>query len=221
MDCLRCPDDVVELTEALGFLPFFANGIPGFSVEEHTPRELWFTEADGPWEWKGPIARTKRCLYGKFFGGKAGFISLEWFPDFANYRRDGFDFDSRYESGLASRKDMNVYGTVSRYGTVLSKKLKSLCGYSKGGEKGFDGVITRLQMQTYVCVADFEYMRDKYGKQYGWGVARYSTPEELLGYEAVTSAYSREPAESLERILDHLKKVLPEADGARLLKMIK
>ena len=221
MDCLRCPDDVVELTEALGFLPFFANGIPGFSVEEHTPRELWFTEADGPWEWKGPIARTKRCLYGKFFGGKAGFISLEWFPDFANYRRDGFDFDSRYESGLASRKDMNVYGTVSRYGTVLSKKLKSLCGYSKGGERGFDGVITRLQMQTYICVADFEYMRDKYGKQYGWGVARYSTPEELFGYEAVTSAYSREPAESLERILDHLKKVLPEADGARLLKMIK
>lgn len=221
MDCLRCPDDVAELTEALGFLPFFANGIPGFSVEEHTPRELWFTEADGPWEWKGPIARTKRCLYGKFFGGKAGFISLEWFPDFANYRRDGFDFDSRYESGLASRKDMNVYDTVSRYGTVLSKKLKSLCGYSKGGEKGFDGVITRLQMQTYICVADFEYMRDKYGKQYGWGVARYSTPEELLGYEAVTSAYSREPSESLERILDHLKKVLPEADGARLLKMIK
>lgn len=221
MDCLRCPDDVAELTEALGFLPFFANGIPGFSVEEHTPRELWFTEADGPWEWKGPIARTKRCLYGKFFGGKAGFISLEWFPDFANYRRDGFDFDSRYESGLASRRDMNVYGTVSRYGTVLSKKLKSLCGYSKGGERGFDGVITRLQMQTYICVADFEYMRDKYGKQYGWGVARYSTPEELLGYEAVTSAYSREPAESLERILDHLKKVLPEADGARLLKMIK
>ena len=221
MDCLRCPDDVAELTEALGFLPFFANGIPGFSVEEHTPRELWFTEADGPWEWKGPIARTKRCLYGKFFGGKAGFISLEWFPDFANYRRDGFDFDSRYESGLASRRDMNVYDTVSRYGTVLSKKLKSLCGYSKGGEKGFDGVITRLQMQTYVCVADFEYMRDKYGKQYGWGVARYSTPEELFGYEAVTSAYSREPAESLERILDHLKKVLPEADGARLLKMIK
>ena len=221
MDWLRCPDDVAGLTEALGFLPFFANGIPGFSVEEHTPRELWFTEADGPWEWKGPIARTKRCLYGKFFGGKAGFISLEWFPDFANYRRDGFDFDSRYESGLASRKDMNVYDTVSRYGTVLSKKLKSLCGYSKGGEKGFDGVITRLQMQTYICVADFEYMRDKYGKQYGWGVARYSTPEELLGYEAVTSAYSREPAESLERILDHLKNVLPEADSARLLKMIK
>ena len=221
MDRLRCPDDVAELTEALGFLPFFANGIPGFSVEEHTPRELWFTEADGPWEWKGPIARTKRCLYGKFFGGKAGFISLEWFPDFANYRRDGFDFDSRYESGLASRKDMDVYDTVSRYKTLLSKKLKSLCGYSRGGEKGFDGVITRLQMQTYLCIADFEYMRDKFGNQYGWGVARYSTPEELLGYEAVTSAYSREPSESLERILEHLKKVLPQADGQQLYRMIK
>ncbi len=221
MEYLRCHEDVIAMTEKLGFLPFFANKIPGFSVEEHTPRELWFTETDGPWEWKGPVARTKKCLYGKFFGGKAGFISPEWFPDFANYRRDGFDFDSRYESGLASRKDMDVYDTVSRYKTLLSKKLKSLCGYSRGGEKGFDGVITRLQMQTYLCIADFEYMRDKFGNQYGWGVARYSTPEELLGYEAVTSAYSREPSESLERILEHLKKVLPQADGQQLYRMIK
>ena len=221
MDFLRCPEDVAALTEALGFLPFFANKITGFSVEEHTPRELWFTEADGPWEWKGPIARTKRCLYGKFFGGKAGFISTEWFADFANYRRDGFDFDSRYESGLAGRRDLNVYDTVSRYGTLLSKKLKSLCGYSRGGEKGFDGVITRLQMQTYICVSDFEYMRDKFGNQYGWGVARYSTPEELFGRDAITSAYSREPAESLKRILEHLKKVLPEADESQLYRMIK
>lgn len=220
MNMLRSPDDIISLTEELGFLPFFRNGIPGFSIEERTPGELWFTDQDGPWEWKGPIARTKKCFYGKFFGGKAGFISLKWFPDFCNYRRDGFDFDSRFECGMSSYKDRNVYDTVSRYGDILSKKLKSMCGYYKGGEKGFDGVITRLQMQTYVCISDFEYMRDKYGKPYGWGVARYSTPEELIGYEAVTSAYKREPLESKEKILEHLKKAVPAATEAQLLKLI-
>ena len=37
-----------------------------------TPPGLWFSAtADGPWEWKGPVARTKTCLYGKFFRKKA------------------------------------------------------------------------------------------------------------------------------------------------------
>ena len=221
MYLLQSPEDIVEAVSRLGFLPFFRCGIEGFSVEEHTPPELWFGEADGPWEWKGPVARTRKCLYGKFFASKAGFISLEWFPDFANYRRDGYDFDSRYESGLASVKDLNVYDTMIRYGDILSKKLKGLCGYSKGGEKGFDAVITRLQMQTYACVSDFEYMRDKTGKVYGWGVARYASPEALFGYDFPRSAYFRDPKESKERIVSHLKKVLPNADEKQILKLIK
>ena len=203
MRMIQSAEDIIALTEEFGFLPFFKNGIAGFSIEEMTLPELWFGEVDGPWEWKGPAARSGKCLYGKFFAGKAGFISLEWFPDFANYRRDGFDFDSRFECGMSSYKDRNVYDTISRYGNILSKKLKSMCGYFRGGEKGFDGVITRLQMQTYVCISDFEYMIDKHGKTYGWGVARYSTPEELYGYDAITSAYKREPAESREMIVEH------------------
>lgn len=86
---LRSPEDIAALTEEWGFLPFFAGEIPGFSVEECCPPELWFSEEeDGPWEWKGPVARSGRCVYGKFFGGRAGFISREWLPDFANFRRD-------------------------------------------------------------------------------------------------------------------------------------
>ena len=219
---LRCKEDIIRLVDEVGFLPFFANDIGGFSIEEHTPRELWFSDtADGPWEWKGPIARNGNCLYGKFFGNKAGFISLELFPDFANYRRDGYDFDSRYDEGLAQTKDKNVYDTIAEHGTLLSKKLKSICNYRKGGNKGFDTVITRLQMQSYICISDFEYMRDKYGQQYGWGVAEYSTPEELFGYEKITEAYIREPDESKERIVDHLSDVLGDVEEDRILKFIK
>ena len=46
---------------------------------------LWFSDEEGPWEWKGPVIRNMNCAYGKLFNGKAGYVSLEWLPDFANY----------------------------------------------------------------------------------------------------------------------------------------
>ena len=222
LDELRSAGDIVRLAQEVGFLPFFANDIKGFSIEERCAPELWFSDgADGPWEWKGPAARSGKCVYGKYFGGKAGFVSLEWLPDLANYRRGGYDFDARYDDGLASHKDKDIYDTIAAKGGMLSKELKELCNYRKGGNKGFETVITRLQMQTYVNIADFVYMQDKFGRTYGWGVAKYSTPEELFGYEAVTSAYKREPQESKQRILAHLSQILPGASESQILKLIK
>jgi len=210
--------ELSTLVDELGFLPFFKNDIVGFSVAEYTPRELWFTDLDGPWEWKGIAA--KQCLYGKLFCGKAGFVSREWMPDLINYRRDGYDFDARYDDGLSSRKDLQLYEAVAASGSALTKELKATCGYGKNDQKGFETVITRLQMQTYVNVATFEYMRDKQGKEYGWGVARYTTPELHFGAEIIEKAYGREPSESAARILNHLAKILPNASEKQLRKML-
>ena len=56
---LRSSDDLIAAVEQYGFLPFFRNEIPGFSIEELCPPELWFADdVDGPWEWKGPAARS-------------------------------------------------------------------------------------------------------------------------------------------------------------------
>ena len=219
---IQSPEELTALVEQVGFLPFFAHDIKGFSIEECCPPQLWFSVVlDGPWEWKGPVARTKRCVYGKFFNDKAGFVSRQWLPDFANWRRDGYDFDARYEDGLSAKKDKQIYDTVAEHGELLSKKLKELCNYRKDGNKGFDTIITRLQMQTYLCIADFEYMRDKYGKTYGWGVARYSTPEALFGYDTVAAAYDRPPEESRQRIMEHLARLLPEASEKQIAHLIK
>ena len=79
----------------------------------------------------------------------------------------------------------------------------------------------RLQMQTFVCVADFEYMHDKYGREYGWGVAKYTTPETIFGVDFVLSAYDREPKESKMRIVKHLQKILPDAADKQIFKFIK
>lgn len=219
---IKSAEDIVKLVQETGFLPFFKNGIRGFSVEEHCPAELWFAEgADGPWEWKGPAIRSGKCFYGKFFNGKAGFISNIWFPHFANFRRDGYDFDSRCDEGLAPYKDKTVFDTVAKKGKLLSKELKYLCNFRKGGNTGFETIITRLQMQTYVVISDFVYMRDKYGKIYGWGVSEYSTPEKLDGYDFVTSAYKTEPQKSYEKIAAHLKSVLPEATERQFADILK
>ena len=101
------------------------------------------------------------------------------------------------------------------------KRLKEALNYRKGGNTGFETCITRLQMQSYVCIADFVYMQDRYGRPYGWGVAEYATPEELFGCDFITSAYQRDPQESKERIQKHLQSRLPNATEMQLEKIIK
>lgn len=199
---LRCWQDIAEIVTRTGVLPFFRCGIDGFSVEDACPPELWFADdRDGPWEWKGPVASSGVCVYGKFFNGKAGFISRELLPDFANYRRDGYDFDARCDDGLAPYKDKIIYEAAAREKRVLSKKLKYICNFGKGGYTGFDASVARLQAQLYLVISDFVYETDRHGKPYGWGIAEYSTPEELFGYEYVSSAYKRSPESSRIEII--------------------
>ncbi len=141
---LRSSDDLIAAVEQYGFLPFFRNEIHGFSIEELCPPELWFADdVDGPWEWKGPAARSDKCLYGKLFNKKAGFVIREWIPDFTNFRRDGYDFDARWDDGLASYKDKELYEAIAGEGRMLSKRLKEALNYRKGGNTGFETCITR------------------------------------------------------------------------------
>ena len=84
---------VMELIQEVGFLPLLDSGIRGYSAEEMVADDCRYVVLpDGGWDWplwkwKGPIITEGNCVYGKFFAGKAGFISREWWPDFCNYRR--------------------------------------------------------------------------------------------------------------------------------------
>ena len=206
--------ELEALVQQMGFLPFFSCAIPNFSIEEFTPSRYWFVEGmDGPWEWRMELARRGVVAYGKRFAKKAGLVSREWYPDLANYRRNGYDFDARYEDGLASHKEKRVMDVLLREGPTLSKDLKRLAGFGSGGLKGFDTVITNLQMQTYVTVHSFEYAHDKYGRPYGWGIARYAVTEDVLGSDVTQGAYNRDPEKSKARIIQRLGIMCPEAFG--------
>lgn len=224
---IRTRNDLVDLVNEIGFLPFFSCRIEGFSLEENVSYEAWYQGRQSgkvrwdAWDWKGQVLQNKELVYGKFFEKKAGFISLKLWPDFCNFRRDGYDFDARFDDGLSSYKDKAVFDHLSGTGAALTRDIKSDLNYKKGGNKGFETVITRLQMQTYVVPVNYEYSKRKNGDEYGWGNCRYDIAERYWGDRLCRSAYNREPAGSLERIIKHIRKILPKMDEEDLRALIK
>ena len=195
---IKSKADLRAAIREFGFLPFFENSIGGFSIEEHIAPQCWWNSETGAWsawEWKGPVIRETGCAY--------------------------YDFDARYDDGLAPYRDKRLYDLIEGNAPILSKQLKQLGNYKKGGNKGFDTSVTRLQAQGYVLISDFVYSRDKSGKTYGWGVAEYSTPEVFMGSDFSDRVYSCSPEESCEKIATHLGRLFPQLSADKIKKFIK
>ena len=228
---IRSAAALTSWVQEIGFLPFFANEVPGFSAEEHTASHAWWTgsKLTDPWEWREEIAASHVVAYGKFFDGRAGFISRQWLPCFANARRLGWDFDGKWQDGRAPAREkaiMEHYINVESEddpeftgAAILSTELKKMAGFGKGGEKNFPGILTGLQMQLYLVIADFRKRQTKAGKDYGMPVSVLMTPESIWGYETMTAAYKEEPHESWQRIFEHTRKLWP-ADDAAIIRLI-
>ncbi len=98
---------------------------------------------------------------------------------------------------------------------MLSKELKKLGRYKKGGNTGFDTSINRLQHQCFVVISDFKYMKDRNGREYGWGVAEYSTAEQFFA-EPFNCIYEKDPKDSYEKVYDHIRSILPGVSGEQV-----
>ncbi len=219
---LRTSADLTRYVLEVGFLPLFRCGIPGFSVEERTVSAHWWTgdERVDPWEWRRILAASGDVAYGKFFDGKAGFISPEWLPFFANHRRDGYDFDALWDEGRAPLRQKKIMDCFADGQEHFSFVTKELAGFGKGGEKNFEGNMTSLQMQLYLVVRDFRQRLNKKGRPYGWHIAVHTMPESIWGYGLLSSAYGEEPAASRRRILAHMRDVYPIATDEQIEKAI-
>ena len=219
--CLHSPEDLRALVRKIGFLPLFSNAVPGFSVEEHTPANDWWTDGPGdPWAWRQVLAPEEDIAYGKFFDKKAGFVSREWFPVFANYRRDGYDYEGLYEDGKMKSRNRQIMEAFEpdeqmRGLELLTCDLKKKAAVSKG----FEGGVTELQMQTFIIVSAFRQRINRQGAAYGWHVGVLMTPETKWGYDEVNQP-ARSPAACRDKIFDQVRKFFPEADEKALRKVI-
>ena len=211
---------MMELIDQVGFLPLLDSGIPGFAAEDIVAEECrYYNDPDEGfiwplWQWKGEIVKETHCLYGKVFNRKAGFVSNQWIADLCNYRR------SKYPYPTDDSIEGAILDTLRMTGSLITRELRSACGFTGAKMRSrFDGYVTRLQMACRIVTQDFVYPRDKHGHEYGWGWALLTTPEQLLGKEACQC--DRTPEESHDRLMQHLKGILPRASEAQLLKLLK
>ena len=212
-------NELMNLIQEIGFLPLLYSGIGGFSAEEMVDADCRYVVYDDGWDWplwkwKGPIVTEGSCVYGKFYDKKAGFVSREWWPDLYNWRRHACP------APAPGSVEEAVLMTLREQGSLITRELRAACGFNGPKMRSrFDGYVTRLQMACRIITQDFVYPRDKHNREYGWGWALLTTPEQLLGKEDCLC--DRSPEESLERILEHLKGFLPEASEQQLMKLIK
>lgn len=211
---------LMDLIQQIGFLPLLDSGIVGYSAEEIVTDDCrYVTFPDGGWDWplwkwKGPIVSEGNCMYGKFFANKAGFISREWWPDFCNYRR------SQHPAPAEGSVEEAILHTLRKHGSLVARELRAACGLTGPKMRSrFDSYVTRLQMACRIVTEDFVYPKDKHGQRYGWGWSLLTTPEQL--YDREVCRCPRTPEESLERMLAHFRRFLPEASEEQIMRLLK
>lgn len=221
---IKTSEELSELINKIGFLPLFKNDVPGFSVEELTATDSWWAGVpeEDPWAWREVIAGEGKIAYGKLYCNRAGFVSRDWYPYLASYRRDGYDYDSRYEDGLASYRSKKIMDVMELAPEgMLSNDIKKAAGFGKTGEKGFEGTLSSLQMETYLTVRAFQRRSNKKHEEYGWPVAVYTISERLFGEEHVRSAYHLKAEEAKSKIVDQIRQFYPQANTKEIEKVIR
>lgn len=212
-----CPS-LMGVVDEMGFLPLLAGGIRGFSADEMIVPECRYVMTDDGWDWplwdwKGPMVTDGHYAYGKFFNGKAGFVTMEWWPDFCNWRR------SQHPQPDEESVEGTILAVLQLNGSMITRDLRAACGFDGPKMRSrFDSYVTRLQMACRIVTEDFVYPRDKHGNRYGWGWALLNTPEHLFGHDACLC--DRTPEESRQRIMSHLRKLLPQATERQINKFI-
>jgi hypothetical protein len=211
---------LMERIGQIGFLPLLYSGIPGFSAEEMVDDDCRYVVLpDGGWDWplwkwKGEVITEGDHVYGKFFAGKAGFISREWWPDFCNFRRD------KHPAPAEGSIEETILLTLAGHGSLITRELRALCGFDGPKMRSrFDGYVTRLQMATRIVTEDFVYPTDRHGRQYGWGWSLLTTPEQLYGRDACRC--DRKPEESFARIYEQMKAICPQATDVQIRKLLR
>lgn len=210
---------MMSLIQEAGFLSLLDSGIDGFSADDIVDEDCQYVKLpeggwDWPlWKWKGEIVKEMPCAYGKFFNKKAGFVSMAWWPDLCNYRR------GKYPRPEELSIEGAILATLQTSGSLITKELRAACGFDgKGMRSKFDGYLARLEMATYIVTEDFVYPHDKHDREYGWGWSLLNTPEQIYGKAACQC--ERSPEESFQRIMRHLKRILPHASDRQLTRLI-
>ena len=219
---------MLETILELGIVPFFANVIPGFSIEEMTPAQNWFDTQENlsytPWDWKIPCVQSGDVAYGKFLlGGKAAFASIEWYAELRNYRQA----QAKYQPDSAQQQ---VLDYLAQNGSIGIKEVRGLLGIKKGQA---DALICKLMQQCRVVTGDIIRVYRGPDLSYnGWQTSSFCTPEALFDKQAVPFfagfdagddhplQVDHSPEESYRLLTEKIRSLAPEATDKAIAKLL-
>ena len=219
---------MLETILELGIVPFFANVIPGFSIEEMTPSQNWFDTQENlsytPWDWKIPCVQSGDIAYGKFLlGGKAAFASIEWYAELRNYRQA----QAKYQPDSAQQQ---VLDYLAQNGSIGIKEVRGLLGIKKGQA---DALICKLMQQCRVVTGDIIRVYRGPDLSYnGWQTSSFCTPEALFDKQAVPFfagfdagddhplQVDHSPEESYRLLTEKIRSLAPEATDKAIAKLL-
>ena len=214
---------MLEAIKAYGFIPFFENPLPGFSVEEMTPPNLWFTDENlGPWDWKVDVVQSGEIVYGKFLcGGKSAFATPEWYSHLRHWRHS----QDRYKP---SQEELKVLEFIHKEGSCVSRQVRELLGVKKSKS---DSVLASLMNEARIIIGDIRRVYRGPNLEYkGWQTASYCTPESIFERPAEefgpwriggsTLKTDCTPEESRAKLIAHISELFPEATDKQIAKII-
>lgn len=221
MPAVRDPERMQELIHTYQLIPFFANAVPGFSVQEHTPPECWFTQENlGPWDWKIACVQSGDIAYGKFlYGGKSAFATVDVYRELINWRRSL----PKYQPTDQQRK---VLDYLKENGSITVSQVRSLLGMTKAAA---DALLGKLQMQTRVVTGDITRVYRGPDLTYsGWQRSSFCAPEALFedldfpfpGFTPRTLKSSLTPAQSLDFLKETIRKACGDVPDKTLMKIL-
>lgn len=203
---VRDAASMLALIRDAKMIPFFSNALPGYSVEEHTLPEFWFTDEHlGPWDWKIDCVQSGEIAYGKFlWGGKAAFATVDAYRELMNYRRSLPQYTPTGNQAL-------ILKALEEKGSIGIAEIRAMLGIKKAAA---DALMTKLEMQTRVVTGDILRVYRGEDLHYnGWQRSSFCTPEALFEEDDSCpfpgfSGYSLRSALSSNQSLDFLKETV-------------
>lgn len=226
---ITCAEAMLSVIRELGIVPFFANPIAGYSIEEMTCPDNWFDTQDNlsytPWDWKISCVQSGDIAYGKFlWSGKAAFATVPFYRELMNYRRSL----PKYAPGASQKKILEY---LDANGSIGIKEIRGLLGIKKGQA---DSMIMRLMMQCRVITGDITRVYRGPDLSYnGWQVSSFCTPEALFADDAPFSGFAgfpfaaesglksgHSPSESYELLREKIRSIAPGATDSQIAKLL-
>lgn len=169
-------EEFVRLVEKYKILPF-ASFIPDYpSLTAETDNNDWHSgSGTDPWVWRIRIVQDGVAAYGKFFGDKACFIHIDFFPIVRSAMSSGKTIEERYNDGLISRTANHIYKILCEHGNVDSRNLRSLTGLDKKeNKKEYEKSLVELQNYGDVVITGVTKQNDN---DSGWSSMCYQPAE--------------------------------------------